>query len=154
MSKSGQKCLKPTLVVHDFPSPQSPLLMVDLRVFEQGKQTGRASMAFCQLARPNAANPTYIIGVEPPALTKSQNFGQPPQHTPLLIFTLVCIARRYGLHDDVVLTLLLRLRHGRHLCIHGRLCQNQIPVRDCPPKVTSRIGRVSFNIFMRAISVD
>jgi hypothetical protein len=32
-------------------------------------------MAFCQLAKPNPATPTYIIGVEPPSLTKGLNFG-------------------------------------------------------------------------------
>ena len=32
-------------------------------------------MAFCQLAKPNATNPIYIIGMEPPALIKHQKFG-------------------------------------------------------------------------------
>jgi hypothetical protein len=47
---------------------------VDLRVFERGEQGGVAAKAFCQLVKPDPQNSTYIIGMEPPALTQDTPF--------------------------------------------------------------------------------
>lgn len=47
---------------------------VDLRVFERGEQGGVAAKAFCQLVKPDPQNPTYIIRIEPPALTQDTPF--------------------------------------------------------------------------------
>lgn len=47
----------------------------DLRVYEQGEKSANASLAFCQMARPNPDNPTCIIGMEPPALVRCRTFG-------------------------------------------------------------------------------
>jgi hypothetical protein len=47
---------------------------VDLRVFERGEQGGVAAKAFCQLVKPDLQNPTYILGLEPPALIQDTPF--------------------------------------------------------------------------------
>jgi len=46
----------------------------DLRVYDHGGQGGVASRAFCQLAKPDRQNPTYIVGMELPALTRDTPF--------------------------------------------------------------------------------
>ena len=43
-------------------------------MFERGEEGGVAAKSFCQLVKPDRQNPTYIIGMEPPALTQDTPF--------------------------------------------------------------------------------
>ncbi|KAJ9650320.1 hypothetical protein H2198_010375 [Neophaeococcomyces mojaviensis] len=47
----------------------------DLRVYEQGEKSANATLAFCQMAKPNPDNPTCIIGMEPRAWVRGKMFG-------------------------------------------------------------------------------
>jgi hypothetical protein len=55
------------------------MILPMLRVFEGGEIRGNPQSAFCQLAQPNHDNPTYIVGMEPPALVKTTPFHASPQ---------------------------------------------------------------------------
>jgi hypothetical protein len=50
-----------------------------LRVFEGGEIRGNPQSAFCQLAKSNYDNPTYIVGMEPWTLIKNTPFRASPE---------------------------------------------------------------------------